>query len=274
LGILIEQMRREGYEMCVSPPQIVTKICPDDPKKVLEPFEEVVIDVDAEYAGTVIDSLTGGRKGNLMEMHDDSDGKTRLVFEMPSRSLLGFTSEMATSTRGTAVMHHYYVGDREWAGEISKGGGGGGERGKMVSNASGKATTFALSNLSERGTLLVETGDDIYPGMVVGESSRGSDMEVNPVKAKETNNMRTQSKEERLILSPPKRYTVEELIGLMADDEIIEVTPKSVRLRKAELDAGIRVRAAKARKKRLDAQNSNNNSSNNGAGNKKKGKRG
>lgn len=253
LGILVEQMRREGYEQIISPPRIIAKICPNTGNEI-EPFEELVVDVDAEFSGTVVNALTGARKGILVQMTDDSDGKTRLVFEIPSRGLLGFGPEIATLTRGTAVMHHCFIEDRNHAGNI----GVGSQKGKLVSNELGKATLYALEPLSARAThLFVAPGDMVYPGMVVGENNKTGDMEVNPVKAKATNNMRTQNKEEKLYLPPPKRMSVEELIGYMADDEVIEVTPKSVRLRKEELDSGKRERAARSRKKQQKALQNN-----------------
>ncbi|EED92925.1 hypothetical protein THAPSDRAFT_268714 [Thalassiosira pseudonana CCMP1335] len=253
IGILVEQMRREGYEMIITPPQILTQTCPVTGNK-LEPYEEVVIDVDAEYAGTVVNALTGARKGVLVEMSDDKQGKTQMKFEVPSRGLLGFGPEIATVTRGTAVMHHCYLEDREHAGTM----GTGSERGKLVCNELGKATLFALESLSARGTLFVAPGDMVYPGMVVGENNKTGDLEVNVVRAKATSNMRTQSKDEKLYLPPPKRMSVEELIGYMSEDEVIEVTPQSVRLRKLELDAGVRERAARSKKKQMEALKQNN----------------
>jgi GTP-binding protein len=249
LGILIEQMRREGFELMISPPRIITRTCPETGKK-LEPYEEVVVDVDAEYSGTVVNALTGDRKGVLVAMTENSaDGKSRLVFEAPSRGLIGFGGEIATATRGSAVYHHCFLEDREYAGNL----GIGLVKGKLVSNDTGKATSYALASLVERGTLFIEPGEMVYPGMVIGESNRDGDMEVNPVRAKAVNNMRTVNKDEKVVLPPPKRRNVEELIGYMNEDEIIEVTPKSVRLRKAELDAGARQRAAKAKKKQQNA---------------------
>jgi GTP-binding protein len=248
IGILVEQMRREGYEMIITPPQIITSTCPTTGNK-LEPFEEVVVDVDSEYSGTVVNALTGARKGVLVEMADDAQGKARLKFEVPSRGLLGFGPEIATATRGTAVMHHMYLEDREYAGPIGQGS----DRGKLVCNEMGKATLFALASLQARGTLFVAPGDMVYPGMVIGENAKSGDLEVNPVRAKETSNMRTQSKDEKLYLTPPKKMSIEELIGYMSEDEVIEVTPQSVRLRKSELDAGVRERAARAKKKQMDA---------------------
>lgn len=212
LGILIETMRREGFEMTISPPRILTKTCLDTGVE-LEPYEEVVVDVDSEHASTVVSSLTGDRKGIMLESTVTSDGKTKLVFESPSRGLLGFQSEIATATKGSAVVNHLYLEHRPHAGNL----GTGLEKGKLVSNASGKATTFALASLSARGTLFIGPGDLVYPGMVVGESAKGAaaDMEVNPIKEKEKTNMRTQSKDEKVYLAPPKKRSVEELIGYM-----------------------------------------------------------
>jgi GTP-binding protein len=245
LGILAEQMRREGYEMIISPPRILTSTCPDTGKE-LEPFEEVIVDVDAEYAGTVVSILTGDRKGVLMEMNESSrDEKTRLKFEAPSRALLGFSSEIATLTKGSAAVHSLYIEDRDYAGGMVSGA----SKGKLVSNDNGKATLYALSALTARGELFVAPGDEVYSGMVIGENSKMGDMEVNPVRAKEKTNMRTHSKDEKVYLPPPKRRTIEELIGYMESDEIIEVTPQNVRLRKELLDSGARERAARSNAK-------------------------
>lgn len=252
LGILIEQMRREGFEMIISPPRIVTKTCPTT-GKTLEPYEEVVVDVDSEYAGAVISSLTGDRRGILLEMSESTaDGKSQLVLEVPSRGLLGFNSEIATATKGSAVVNHLYIDDRE-----QQSLGSGLTKGKLVSNDSGKATGYALSSLQARGTLFIEPGDMIYPGMVIGENAKPGDMEVNAVRAKEKTNMRTQLKDEKVSLAPPKRMTVEELIGYMCNDEVIEITPKSVRLRKQLLDSGERERASRIKHKQLKAMKEN-----------------
>ena len=185
LGILIETMRREGFEMIISPPRILTKTCPDT-KKTLEPYEEVTVDVDVAYSSTVVSALTGDRKGILMSSEVMTDGKARLVLEVPTRGLLGFNSEIASATKGSAVVNHLFLEDREFAGNL----GTGLEKGKLVSNAAGKATTFALDNLQQRGTLFVDPQDLVYPGMVIGENSKIGDLEVNPVKAKEVSNMR------------------------------------------------------------------------------------
>jgi GTP-binding protein len=249
LGILIETMRREGFEMIISPPRIVTKTCPKT-GKTLEPYEEVVIDVDSEYSGTVISALTGDRRGVLLEMSESSaDGKSQLILEVPSRGLLGFSSEIATATKGSAVVNHLYIEDRE-----QQSLGMGLVKGKLVSNETGKATGYSLTTLSARGTLFIEPGEQIYAGMVIGENSKPGDMEVNAVRAKEKTNMRTHAKDEKVYLPPPKRMTVEELIGYMGTDEVIEITPKSIRLRKQLLDGGERERAARAKMKQIKAQ--------------------
>ena len=251
LGILIEQMRREGFEMIVSPPRILTRKC-EKTGKTLEPYEEVVIDVDSEYAGAVISSLTGDRRGILLEMSEStSDGKSQLVLEVPSRGLLGFNSEIATATKGSAVVNHLYIEDRE-----QQTLGMGLVKGKLVSNDTGKATGYSLSSLSARGTLFIEPGENIYAGMVIGENTKPGDLEVNAVRAKEKTNIRTQNKDEKVYLPPPKRMTVEELIGYMGTDEVIEITPKSIRLRKQLLDSGERERAARTKLKQMKAMNS------------------
>ena len=249
LGILIEQMRREGYELSVSPPKIITTICPETKQK-LEPFEEVTVDVDGEYSGTVVNLMTGSaRKGVLLQM-SEYNGKTRLQLEIPSRGLLGLNHEIATLTRGSAVLHHCYLEHRPWAGNSPMS-----HKGRLVSSDSGKSTLYALHAVSDRGTLYISPGDTVFAGMVIGETNKPGmgDLEVNPVKAKAVNNMRTVNKDEKMFLPPPKQMTVEEYIGYMGDDEILEVTPQSIRLRKTELDAGARQRALRNKKKQIQA---------------------
>ena len=209
LGILIEQMRREGFEMVISPPSIVTK--EDESGTVLEPYEEVTIDVDAEYSGYIVSALTADRKGVLLEMNESADlTKTRLVFEVPSRGLLGFPSEAAAATRGSAIVNHVFLEDRKHAGLLGEGL----EKGKLISSEQGKATTYALAGLAPRGILFVEPGDIVYPGMIIGENAKAGDLEVNPVRAKAATNMRTQNKDEKVYLAPPKKMTIEEMIDL------------------------------------------------------------
>jgi GTP-binding protein len=248
LGILIEQMRREGFELIVSPPRILTSKCPDT-GAILEPYEEAIIDVDSEYAGTVISSLTGDRKGILLDMAELGDGKSQLTFEIPSRGLLGFNSEIATATKGSAVVNHLYIGDR-----VSQNLGVNLTKGKLVSNDTGKATGYALMGLAARGTLFIAPGDHIYNGMVIGENAKPGDMEVNAIRAKELTNMRTKGADEATKLPPAKRMPVEELIGYMEEDEVIEITPLNVRLRKQILDGGERERAARSKNKKIKAQ--------------------
>jgi GTP-binding protein len=252
LGILVEQMRREGYELIISPPRIRTKLA-DDGKTLLEPFEEVTVDVDSEYAGAIVSSLTSDRKGILVEMNESMDAKTRLRLEVPSRGLLGFHSEVATTTRGSAVVNHVFLEDRKHVGAL----GDGMAKGKLISTELGKTTQFALAALAARGVLFVNPGDFVYPGMIIGENAKEGDLEVNPVRAKALTNMRTQGKEEKVVLAPPKKMTVEELIGYMSPDEMIEVTPTSVRLRKAELDPVERRKSSRVMKQQNDALKKN-----------------
>jgi GTP-binding protein len=252
LGILIEQMRREGYELSVSPPKILTTKC-EETGKDMEPFEEVTVDVDSEYTGTVVNMLTGpSRRGvllNMSEYNSSSDNKTRLILEVPSRGLLGFSNEIATLTRGSAVVNHCYLEHRPYAGSTAAAMLE--QPGRLVSSDTGKTTLYALAAVAERGTLFIEPGASVYGGMVIGVNAKVGDLDVNPVKAKAVNNMRAAGKEEKLNIPPPKQMTVEEYIGFMAEDEILEITPMSIRLRKAELDAGARARATRSKKKQI-----------------------
>lgn len=247
LGILIEQMRREGYELVISPPQIVTKV--DEDGNLTEPFEDVTVDVDSEFAGLVVSSLTGDRKGTLVEMVESLDGKTRLRLEVPSRGLLGFHSSIATATKGTAVVNHVFLEDRKHVGML----GDGLEKGKLICTETGKSTQYALASLAARGVLFVGPGEKVYNGQVIGEHAKAGDLDVNPVRAKAVSNMRTQNKDEKVYLAPPKKMSIEELIGYMSTDEVLEVTPASLRLRKAELDPIERKKASRVKKQQQDA---------------------
>ena len=240
LGILLEQMRREGFELCVSPPKIVVG---EDGQ---EPIEEVFVDVDQEYVGAIINILTGSRKGVIVDQIDDVEtGRCSLTFHVPTRGLLGFNAEAASATRGSAVVHHLFLEMRPHMGEL----GGDLSPGKLVATgASGTTTSYALNSVQERGELFVGVGEEVYEGMVIGENSRSDDIDVNPVRAKAVNNIRTVLREDKMVIQAPKRRSLEEYIAYMGQDEMLEVTPESIRLRKAELDPKKRLRSARDKK--------------------------
>ncbi len=239
LGVLIETMRREGYELAISRPRVLLK---DDPEtgRRLEPIEEVVIDVDDAYTGIVVDKLAQ-RKGDLVEMRPSGGAKQRLVFHAPTRGLIGYQGEFLTDTRGTGVMSRLFRGYEPWKGAIA-----GRRNGVLISNAEGAAVAYALWNLEERGPMFVTPGTPVYEGMVVGAHTRGQDLVVNPTKGKQLTNIRTTSKDEAVRLTPPILMTLEQAIAYIDDDELVEVTPKSIRLRKRHLDANVRKRASRA----------------------------
>ncbi|KAG5176697.1 MBipA, mitochondrial GTPase [Tribonema minus] len=241
LGILIETLRREGFEFVVSPPRVLTAV--GEQGEALEPYEEVTVDVDAEHSGLIIDRLTGNRRGSLIEIKDSSEGKTRLLFTIPSRGLLGFGPEARSATRGSAIVNSVFSHMGAHCGTL-----GGLSPGKLVSMERGKATAYALFSVQDRGTLFVEVGDEVYGGMVIGECARAGDLEVNPCRAKKVSNVRSVSADEKLTVAPPRRLSVEELIAYMGEDEMLEVTPKSVRLRKAALDPAARAKISKAKR--------------------------
>ena len=242
IGILVEAMRREGFELTVSPPAVLGHK-DEATGKNLEPHEEVTVDCEPEYSGTVIESMSG-RKGDMVE-YKEVGNRTRLVFTVPSRGLMGFRHEITSATRGSATVNstfsHY--------GPVNAADFGGLSSGKVVSTEAGKTTGYALNMVEERGTLFVGVGEEVYEGMVIGESSRGGEVEVNPCRAKKLSNVRSTGAEEKVSLSPPRRHTVEALISYMDEDEVLEVTPASVRLRKRILDNGARARANKHKKK-------------------------
>ncbi|CAM9765763.1 unnamed protein product, partial [Chrysoparadoxa australica] len=242
LGILIENMRREGFEFCVSPPRIVYQR--DERGQKLEPVEEVTVDVDAEYSGVVMDRLSSAREGELIEMKESGVGKTRMVFTVPTRSLLGFGSEIKQETRGSAVVNSIFSHMRPAAAE-----GPGLSPGKLVCCGAGKATSYALNQIQERGKLFIKAGDEVYDGMVFGENAKPGDLEINPTKVrKKLTNMRTSNADEAIRVSPPVVMSPEELIAYMGQDEMLEVTPLNIRLRKAALDQGERQRLGKAKR--------------------------
>ena len=245
IGILVEQMRREGFELTVSPPNILSM--EDENGKRKEPFEEVVVDIDRELQGVIIDIMSN-RKGNLIE-YKDIGNRSRLIFHAPSRALLGFRHEALSTTRGSATVNssfsHY--------GEVKASEFTNLKKGKLVSMDSGKTTGYALMMVEERGQLFVGVGEEVYEGMVIGETSRSGELDVNPCKTKKLTNMRSTGAEEQVRLSTPKRMTVEEVISYMDEDEVIEVTPKSIRLRKKILDSGARARYNKSQKQRANS---------------------
>jgi len=237
LSILMETMRREGYEFQVSRPRVITRKVEG---RLEEPYEEAVVEVPSEMVGTVIEKL-GSRRGEMTEMRPMGDsGATRLRFRVPARGLFGYRSEFMTDTKGEGILHHNFHSWGDWAGPIK-----GRTRGVLVADRTGKAVGFALFGLQERATLFVKPGDDAYCGMIVGENSRTDDMDVNVSKEKKLTNMRTTASDENIKLEPPRRITLELGLEFIEDDELIEVTPDSIRLRKRVLDPTQRKKAAK-----------------------------
>ncbi|HYE59631.1 MAG TPA: translational GTPase TypA [Candidatus Kapabacteria bacterium] len=239
VAILLENMRREGYEVQVSQPQVIIK---EENGQKMEPFEEVTIDVPDEVSGTVIATLNK-RKGMMMEMRP-VHGHTRLVFEIPTRGLLGYRSQFVMDTRGEGIMASRVIGFRPYVGEIEKR-----SVGSMISMVSGKTAGYALWNLQDRGVLYVGHGVEVYEGMVIGNVSKGNDMAVNPIKGKQLTNMRASGSDEAIQLTPPLDLTLERGLEVMAEDEYLEVTPESIRLRKQYLSEADRIRAERGLKK-------------------------
>ncbi|HEY5047733.1 MAG TPA: translational GTPase TypA [Rhizomicrobium sp.] len=236
LGVLIETMRREGFELSISRPRVLFQNDPETGQR-LEPVEEVTVDVDDPYTGIVIDKISQ-RKGELQDMRPTGAGKTRLVFFAPSRGLIGYHGEFLTDTRGTGVINRMFHAYAPFKGTIE-----GRRNGVLISTAVGEATNYALFFLEERGKLFIVPGTRIYQGMVVGENSRDNDLDVNPLKAKQLTNIRTHAKDEALRLTPIMPLTLEQSIAYIGDDELVEVTPESIRLRKKELLPHLRKRA-------------------------------
>jgi GTP-binding protein len=229
MAVLIETMRREGFELSVSRPRVLFKQDPDTGQR-LEPIEEVVIDVDEEHSGIVVQKLAE-RKGEMTEMRPSGGGRVRLVFHAPTRGLIGYQGELLTDTRGTAVMNRLFHGYGSYRGEIV-----GRRNGVLISNDQGEAVAYALWNLEDRGPMMIEPGWKVYRGMIVGEHTRGNDLEVNVLKGKKLTNIRTHSKDEAVRLIPPIQMTLEKALAYIEDDELVEVTPKAIRLRKKLLD--------------------------------------
>jgi GTP-binding protein len=233
LGVLIETLRREGFELSISRPRVVFQTDPETGAR-LEPIEEVVIDVDDEYAGVVIDKLAQ-RKAELKDMGPSGAGKTRLSFLAPSRALIGYQGEFLTDTRGSGVLNRLFSHYEPYKGAIE-----GRRNGVLVSNADGEMTAYALWNLEDRGVMFVGAGEKTYQGMIIGENARGEDLDVNPMKAKQLTNVRAAGKDEAIRLTPPRRPTLEQAIAYIDDDELVEVTPRAIRLRKKVLNPTFR----------------------------------
>ncbi|MEL6375468.1 MAG: translational GTPase TypA, partial [Pseudomonadota bacterium] len=239
LGILIETMRREGYELTVSRPRVVYQRGEDGQR--LEPIEEVIIDVDEEHSGVVVQKLSE-RKGELMEMRPSGGGRQRLVLHVPTRGLIGYQGELLTDTRGTAVMNRVFHAYAPHKGHVQ-----GRRNGVLISNGDGLAVAYALFYLEDRGPLMVEPQTKVYQGMIVGQHTRENDLEVNVLKGKKLSNVRAAGKDDALILTPPLKMPLERAMAYITDDELVEITPKSIRLRKRFLDPNERKKQERAR---------------------------
>jgi GTP-binding protein len=240
LAILIETMRREGFEVGVSRPKVLYRK-DEESGELLEPIEEVVIDVDEEHSGVVVQKMSE-RKGEMVEMRPSGGDRLRLVFLAPTRGLIGYLGELLTDTRGTAIMNRVFHNWGAWKGDIP-----GRRNGVLISNEKGEAVAYAMWNLEDRGPMMIEPGWKVYQGMIVGQHTRDNDLEVNVLKGKKLTNIRTHSKDEAVRLTPPIQMTLEKALAYIQDDELVEVTPKSIRLRKTVLDPNDRKRAERSR---------------------------
>jgi GTP-binding protein len=237
LGVLIETMRREGFELTISRPRVLYR---DGPNGREEPYEQVVIDVDEEHSGTVVEKMAQ-RKAELTDMRPSGGGKTRVTFSGPSRGLIGYHGEFLSDTRGTGIMNRLFEKYGPYKGKIE-----GRQNGVLISNGAGETVTYALGPLEERGILMVGPQEPVYEGMIVGENAKPDDLDVNPMKTKQLTNFRASGgKDDAIRLTPPKRLTLEQAIAYIQDDELVEVTPKSIRLRKRHLDPNERKKASR-----------------------------
>jgi len=236
LGVLIEQMRREGFELSISRPRVLMRDNPETGERE-EPMEEVMVDVDEEFSGIVVEALSL-RKGKMTEMRPSGGGKVRLTFIAPARGLIGYHGEFLTETRGTGIMSRVFNGYGPHMGPIP-----GRRNGVLISNAAGKSVAYGLAGLEGRGPLFIGSGVQVYEGMIIGEHSRGNDLEVNPMKSKQLTNIRASGTDETIRLTPPRRMSLEQAIAYIQDDERVEVTPEHIRLRKQHLDPHERKRA-------------------------------
>lgn len=239
LGVLIETMRREGFELSVSRPRVLFK--KDAHDNILEPIEEVIIDVDDAYSGVVVEKVSS-RKGEMTDMRPSGGGKTRITFLAPSRGLIGYQSEFLTDTKGTGILNRIFNSYAPYKGELSFK-----RNGALIATDPGEAVAYALWNLQDRGTMFIKPGQKVYTGMVIGQNSKAGDLEVNVLKSKQLTNMRASGTDEAIRLTPPRELTLEDMITYVDDDELVEVTPKSLRLRKKYLDSNDRKRFSKTK---------------------------
>jgi GTP-binding protein len=243
LGVLIETMRREGFELSIGRPRVLTRRNETTNERE-EPMEEVLVDVDEPYSGVVVEKLSR-RKGEMQDMRPSGGGKVRLTFLIPSRGLIGYHGEFLTDTRGTGIMNRLFAGYGPWKGTIE-----GRRNGSLISTEPGEAIHYALFYIQERGTMFVSPGEKVYQGMILGEHSRESDLEVNPIKEKKLTNIRAAGKDDAMLLVPPRKMSLEQAIAYVEDDELVEVTPSAIRLRKRYLDPHERKRF----ERRMDAE--------------------
>ena len=224
LGVLIESMRREGFELSVSRPRVILQ--KDESGNVTEPVEEAIIDVDDEHSGAIVD-LLNMRKGQMIDMKPMGTGRTRIIYHIASRGLIGFQGEFLGLTRGTGIFNRVFHEYQDYKGELPSR-----KAGVLISNGQGDAVTYAINNLQDRGIMFIESGDKVYEGMIIGEHNRENDLEVNILKAKQLTNFRASGKDDGIKLTPPKKMSLEQLMSYINDDELLEVTPNSLRLRK------------------------------------------
>jgi GTP-binding protein len=237
LSILLENMRREGYELAVSRPEVIFR---ELEGAVCEPYEQLTVDLESEFQGAIMEAL-GARKGELQDMVPDGKGRVRLDYMIPSRGLIGFQTEFLTLTSGSGLIYHVF----DHYGPAQSGGIAPRHNGAMISNSTGKALGYALFNLQERGRMLVGPGDEVYEGQVVGIHSRDNDLTVNPLKAKQLTNIRAAGSDENILLTPPVRFTLEQSLEFIEDDELVEITPAAIRIRMRHLKEQERKRASR-----------------------------
>ncbi len=240
LGILIETMRREGFELTVGRPRVVFKIDPETGEK-LEPIEEVIVDVDEEHTGIVVQKLSE-RRAEMRDMRPSGTGRQRIMFHAPTRGLIGYQGELMSDTRGTAIMNRIFHAYAPHVGEIP-----GRFTGALLSNSDGDAVAYAIFNLQDRGPMFIEHGTKVYAGMIIGEHTRGNDLELNVIKGKKLSNVRSKGAEEAVVLTPPIKMSLEKALAYVGEDELVEITPKSIRLRKIYLDSNERKRMTRAK---------------------------